>query len=127
MIGLLQTLRSYEREVEADLLRYFRVDYLDRWRGGLSLRRSLVLVRALPVDSMLSRKIRPPAWQLEAHLLDDIRMQVAALTGKKARAHPQRTFSRPLQRMTRERRRRMADARRRAERRRGRFAQQSDG
>ena len=47
----LPQIKQYSAEVEADLLRFYGVDYRDRWRGGLSIRRLLVLVRGLPDDS----------------------------------------------------------------------------
>lgn len=64
--------------MEADLLRYYHVDYRDRWRGGLTLRRIWNLIRNLPADSATARCVDPePVWQLEHVLLADIWQQVA--------------------------------------------------
>lgn len=40
--------------MEADLQRYYQVDYRDRWRGDLTLRRLHVLVTNLPAESSTS-------------------------------------------------------------------------
>lgn len=37
--------------MEADLQRYYRIDYRDRWRGDLTLRRLMVLISHLPPES----------------------------------------------------------------------------
>lgn len=99
--------------MEADLLHYYNVDYLDRWRGRLTLRRIFVLVRNLPSDSSVWAALRDgPDWTLEAHLLDDLRL---ALTGSKP--HPTRPVGKPRVE-TPERQRRLAAARRRLQARR---------
>ncbi|RAV34925.1 hypothetical protein [Corynebacterium heidelbergense] len=51
LIADLPQIKQHSPEVEADLLRFYGVDYRDRWRGRLSIRRLLVLVRGLPDDS----------------------------------------------------------------------------
>ena len=79
--------------MEADLARWYHIDYGDRWRGRLSLRRLRVLVWHLPAESALHAKLRDSAqvWGVAEHLLDDIRMSVQALTSKKRpKPHPQR-------------------------------------
>lgn len=78
--------------MEADLQRFYGADYRDRWRGDLTLRRLLVLIRHLPPESALSAELRggEPHWTVGDHLLDDLRM---AQTGSKkhpAKPHPQR-------------------------------------
>lgn len=40
-------------DVEADLRRFYRVDYRDRWRAGLTLRQIWVMLRRLPHDAAL--------------------------------------------------------------------------
>ncbi|MGW5773109.1 hypothetical protein ACWEVY_28655 [Streptomyces longwoodensis] len=40
-------IRKYPEELEADLLQHFGVDFLDLWRGRLSLRRVSVLINSL--------------------------------------------------------------------------------
>lgn len=37
--------------MEADLQRYYQIDYRDRWRGDLTLRRLMVLITHLPAES----------------------------------------------------------------------------
>ena len=37
--------------MEADLQRYYRIDYRDRWRADLTLRRLMVLISNLPPES----------------------------------------------------------------------------
>lgn len=51
LIGLLRLLREHEAAVEADLQRYYQIDYRDRWRADLTLRRLHVLVTHLPPES----------------------------------------------------------------------------
>lgn len=65
--------------MEADLQRFYGLDYRDRWRGDLTLRRISVLLRHLPPDSAVARiELRnAPAWQLEHVLLADIWQAVA--------------------------------------------------
>ena len=57
--------------MEADLLRYYRVDLLDYYRGKLSPRRLRVLVQHLPRESALVRALHGDAaeWGLAEHLL----------------------------------------------------------
>ena len=51
IVRLHRTLRDHRGALEADLLRYYRVDLLDLWRGQLSWRRLIVLWRGLPGDA----------------------------------------------------------------------------
>lgn len=51
---LLGLLDAYEDDIASDLKTYRNVDYLDRWRGSLSLRQIWVYIRRLPADSALS-------------------------------------------------------------------------
>lgn len=68
------------------MLRFYRVDLLDFYRGTLSARRLGVLVRQLPAESALVRALndgRPP-WMITDHLIADL----WALWAKKD--HPRR-------------------------------------
>lgn len=77
--------------MEATLLQYFGVDLLDRWRGGLSLRRIRNLIVCCPSDSPLVQALdHGPEWSIEAHLLDDLRMAMTSTKKKKADPHPAR-------------------------------------
>lgn len=77
--------------MEADLSEYHQVDYLDRWRGGLTLRRIWVLLRWLPEQSRVAGIIRDgPLWTIEAHLLDDLRVALTSTKKKRAQSHPSR-------------------------------------
>lgn len=51
---------SYAEEIEADLQRYYGLDYLEHFRpgGNLGWRRLLVLIERLPPESALSTAIR---------------------------------------------------------------------
>ncbi|MGK4584545.1 hypothetical protein [Kitasatospora sp. HPMI-4] len=51
-------LSEHAEAIEADLLRYYRLDLLDYHRGSMSARRLRVLVRHLPEDSALGRALR---------------------------------------------------------------------
>jgi hypothetical protein len=110
--------------VEADLQRWYHVDYRDRWRGDLTLRRILVLIQHLPPESAVAGIIRGDEmyWPVEAHLLDDLRMTLAAVNTPsnkpKPTPHPQRPRGQRRVRETPERRKKLADARRRAQARR---------
>jgi len=53
-------LNEFGGEIEADLLRFYRVDLLDYHRGSLSLRRLGVLIKHLPADSALVRALTDP-------------------------------------------------------------------
>lgn len=44
--------------MEADLLRYYSIDLMDLWRGGLSFRRLWVLIKHLPSESWTQTKLR---------------------------------------------------------------------
>lgn len=114
--------------MEADLQRFYGVDYRDRWRHDehgrprLTLRRLAVFVTHLPPDSAVGRHERDGKehWSVEAHRLDDVRMTVEAAWSKKDHTpspHPDRPQPRrgPDPRA-------LADARRRARRRRERIA-----
>ena len=83
--------------MEADLQRYYGVDYCDRWRGRLSLRRIRNLVAALPVESAVDAIDRrgKPAWRLEHHLLDDIHMALTHSKKRPAKPHPLRPRGKP--------------------------------
>lgn len=77
--------------MEADLLRFYQVDLLDRWRGRLSLRRIRNLVFGLPPDSNVGGILRDgPLWSVEAHLLDELRMAVTSTGKHRAQPHPSR-------------------------------------
>lgn len=76
--------------MEADLQRFYGIDYRDRWRGDLTLRRLLTLIRYLPGDSAVSRSTGHNHWSTEAHLLDELRMTLVGTKKKPAKPHPQR-------------------------------------
>lgn len=62
--------------MEADLLRFYRVDLLDYFRRPrlLSTRRLLVLVRHIPHGQGAAiRSIEGPEWSIEADILDTLR------------------------------------------------------
>lgn len=110
--------------MEADLQRFYGIDYRDRWRGSLPLRRIWVLIKHLPRESAIADLQRDGQldWSIEAHLLDDIRITLA---DGKSKPHPQRPKPSPKKRdESPERRRKFADARRRARARRTRLASQ---
>ena len=119
MTGLLRLLRVHEGSVEADLLRYYQVDYLDRWRGGLSLRRLRNLLFNLPPDSATSTALRGGTawWPVEAHLIDDLRIALTSTKKDTSKPHPARPQP-PRKRGGPDRARKLADARRRAQQRR---------
>lgn len=90
--------------MEADLQRFYGVDYRDRWRDDehgrprLTLRRLAVLVTHLPPDSAVGRHERDGKahWSLEAHLLDDVRTTFAAAWSEKGhtpKPHPERPLA----------------------------------
>lgn len=105
--------------MEADLQRFYGIDYRDRWRGGdLTLRRIAVLVRHLPPESAVALIERDgkPHWTLEAELIDTLRRALTSTKKGPAEPHPLRPKPQP-KRMTPERKRKLAAARaRRAER-----------
>lgn len=113
--------------MEADLQRFYAVDYRDRWRGDLTLRRLWVLIRHLPPESAVAalRRDGKPHWGPEAHLLDGVRMAVESLrntmAGKNRTVKPHPMRPRPTAKPrhhTPQRRRQLAAARRRAQARR---------
>lgn len=65
-------LSRHRDAVEADLLRYYRVDLADLYRGGLSIRRLYVLMTNAPADSAYRRSVLgadEAAWGVTEHLL----------------------------------------------------------
>jgi hypothetical protein len=92
-MGLYRLLGEHGDEIEADLLRFYRVDLLDFYRGTLSARRLGVLVRQLPVQSALVRSLndgRPP-WSVTDHLIADLwALAAKAHFGDKVGDHPMR-------------------------------------
>ena len=69
MTGLVAVVNEHHAAVEADLLRYYGVDLLDLYRGGLSLRRLSVLLRALPRESATVQALDPSlSWGVAEHL-----------------------------------------------------------
>lgn len=135
LAGLLRLLREHADVVEADLQRFYQVDYRDRWRKDehgrplLTVRRLYVLLLHLPSTSALADLQRngKPDWSLEAHLLDDIRMTLQHTDKKRPpQPHPARPRGRATPRKdTPQRRAKIADARRRAQARRDRFAREA--
>lgn len=73
--------------VEADLQRFYGVNFCDYYTGKLSLRRLSVLLHHLPIDAATVRKATKldPGWDTKAFLLADI---FAAVTGKEHPARP---------------------------------------
>jgi hypothetical protein len=114
--------------VEADLQRFYGIDYRDRWhpdrRRRLTLRRIAVLVlQHPPLDGNVVMALNggEPLWRREHHLLDDIRVVIeAVLTDKKHQAKPApgRPTAETARRLRRDadpdRRKKIADARRRS-------------
>lgn len=83
--------------MEADLQRYYGTDLRDRWirndadRPVLPLRRLWVLISHIPADAATADALRKqPAWSIEAHLLDDLRMVLTSSEKKPAKPHPDR-------------------------------------
>lgn len=113
--------------MEADLQRFYNIDYRDRWRGALTLRRIFALVRNLPPEAAVRGIERngEAYWSLEAHLLDDLRRNIVGLLGGKnagdaLKPHPNRPKYEPVK--TPEQRRKLADARKRVRERAARMA-----
>jgi hypothetical protein len=70
----LRLLDEHGDAIEADLLRFYRVDLLDLYRGTLSPRRLGVLISALPAKSALVRALNggEPPWSRLEHLIADL-------------------------------------------------------
>lgn len=87
--------------MEADLQRFYNVDYRDRWATGrhrLTLRRLWVLVTHLPIEASVARELSDqPSWSIEAQLLDDLRMAMTGSKDKPAKPHPSRPKPTPPQ------------------------------
>ena len=77
-------------------------------------------MRHLPPESATASVARDgkPHWSLEAHLLDNLRMVQTGTKDKPAKPHPSRPTGQKRPAITPERRRKIADARRRAQERR---------
>lgn len=117
MRGLLRLLREHADAVEADLSRFYHIDYRDRWRFDdegrrlLTLRMIAVRVKHLPRDSAVGRVLKiDPGWSVTDYLLADV---YGVLRGRKHPARPAAPKKAPKA-VTRERRRLVAAARRRA-------------
>jgi hypothetical protein len=108
--------------VEADLQRFYAVDYRDRWRrgSGLTLRRISVLVDHLPEDSALHLRLNEgePVPSLTDVLLADIWQAVTRSKRPHKVIRNLQTRSRSLRVAAPDRQRAIARARRRAARRR---------
>lgn len=112
--------------MEADLARFYSIDYRDRWRRSpsgrpeLTLRRLAVLVRHLPPESSVAFIARDKEmhWSVEAQLLDDLRMVWTGTKDKPAKPHPKRPTPGRARRKDPARARKLADAKRRARERR---------
>lgn len=77
--------------------RYYGVEYADRFRGALTVRRLLVLVQGLPQESLFksaTSEVLPTS--VEAQLLMEV---IESLSGK---AHPRRTAFKDAERLRRE-------------------------
>src|SRR5690606_9976085 len=114
---------EHEGAVEADLARWYHLDYRDRWRGDLTLRRIFVLVRHLPPESAVAEVLRggKPHWSIEAQLIDDLRVSLTGSKERPSKPHPSRPKPSSRPRTTPERARKLAAARRRARERRRRL------
>lgn len=78
--------------MEADLLTIYGADLPEAWQRFVSLRRLLVIVRHLPVESAVGRALGE--WPLWWDLLDDIRRaQMVAIKGNPD-PHPERPAAR---------------------------------
>lgn len=117
MRGLLVLLREHEQAVEADLARYYRIDYRDRWRFDedgnrkLTLRMIKVRLKYLPPQSALGQVLDlDTGWTVGDYLLADV---FHALTKKRHPARP-KTRSKPAGKgRSRQRAERLAAAKRR--------------
>lgn len=80
ILGLARLLTEHGEALEADLLRHYRVDLLDLWRGRLTWRRLNALVRGLPPDSATLRAASGDnaGWGLLEHLVARLVDEVAA-------------------------------------------------
>ncbi|MFV0315444.1 MAG: hypothetical protein ACK5O2_00585 [Microthrixaceae bacterium] len=114
--------------MEADLQRYYAVDIRDRWLRNdagvsmLPLRRMWVLISHIPADAATADALRKqPAWSIEAHLLDDLRIVLTSTEKKAAKPHPDR----PRPAASRPDPAKVADARRRRAARHRQFAEQA--
>lgn len=76
------------------MLRFYRVDLLDFYRGTLSVRRLGVLVRQLPPKSALVRALNGnrSQWSVAEHLLADLWVVLVRILNPKSRVkdHPRR-------------------------------------
>lgn len=97
LLDLIPKIYRHSDEVEADLQRYYGVEYADRFRGVLTVRRLLVLVQGLPQESLFksaTSEVLPTS--VEAQLLMEV---IESLSGK---AHPRRTAFKDAERLRRE-------------------------
>ncbi len=113
--------------MEADLQRFYGIDYRDRWhadpRQRLTLRRLCVLIlRNPPPEGWVARRLLGGSvWTLTNHQLDDLRLTLEALLTDSKKHKPKPDPNRPtgaserrLKRNTPERQRKLADARARS-------------
>lgn len=111
--------------MEADLLRFYGIDYKDRWHPDrsrrLTLRRLAVLIlRHPPMEGWVARKLSDgrSAWGLTNHQLDDLRLTLEALMTDPKKHKPKPDPNRPggkadkrkRKRNSPERQRKLADA-----------------
>lgn len=83
----------FPEEIEADLA-YRGIDVGDWWRGGMSSRRLVLLVKHLPDDSATKRAMAEDPWPLMTHLLVSVvneqrlaRADYAAAHGERVKPH----------------------------------------
>lgn len=116
--------------MEADLQRFYNIDYRDRWRGTLTLRRINVFITHLPPDSAVVSVVfreGAPYWSLEAHLLDNVRMALTGSEKQPSQPHPGRPFATAASNKGGpERKRKIAAARGRARERRRQLAEDKE-
>jgi hypothetical protein len=121
MSGLYALLRDHADAVEADLARYYHVDYRDRWAAErpLTLRRIAVLLRYLPAGAATYDVLDIAVWARTDHLLDDVRRTLRGMMGEKdPKPYPGRFAAAGSMPVSPERQRRLNAARRRARERR---------
>lgn len=94
---LLTILAKHRGPLEADLLRYYRVDLLDLHRGTLTHRRLLRLVAALPVDSATAAAMNGGiAPMTRAELIADEARRDAVMIATGGKTRPEALPGSPL-------------------------------
>ena len=126
-------LRDHEGAVEADLSRYYHIDYRDRWRFNkrgerkLTLRMIAVRVAHLPHDSAISHAVlgAQAGWGVAEYLLADV-WQASSGSEKGHPARPDSTDS-STKEDSPERKKKVKRAKQRARARRAAFQEVEEG